>query len=162
MACIMIDAQEQKCEKVISNLFGFFPWKNCLVWLSFFISFIILLLLLYNNSLSFECIHIIEDKLFNVNLSVMGIDLAALAILFALFQDKKLSSEAKKAFKEQSGAFLFNAMAQLMAMVTYVICTIISIQTLFYVTFLIQIWAMLLVFDVLVELSTLISAIINQ
>jgi hypothetical protein len=92
----------------------------------------------------------------------MGVDLAALAILFALFQDKKLEDEAKKAFKEQCGVFLFNAVVQLMAIVFFVMCAIIPVQTLLYVTFLLQIWAILLVFDVMVELFTLISAILNK
>ncbi len=158
---IMIDARKQNSCKVLSDLFGIFPWRNCIVWFALFIS-LILLNLLYNNSLSLKCIHEIENNLFNANLSIMGVDLAALAILFALFQDKKLEDEAKKAFKEQCGVFLFNAVVQLMAIVFFVMCAIIPVQTLLYVTFLLQIWAILLVFDVMVELFTLISAILNK
>lgn len=157
----MTDAREHNLLKILSDLFGVFPWKHCIVWILLFISFI-LLILLYNNSLSFNCIHEIENNLFNANLSIMGIDLAALAILFALFQDKDLSNGAKNAFKEQSGVFIFNAVVQLMAIVLFVLCAIIFFKTLLYVTFLFQIWAILLVFDVIVELFTLISAIVNK
>ena len=157
----MIDAREQKCGIILSDLFDIIPWRNCVVWVSLLISFI-LLLLLYYNSLTLKCIHELENNLFNANLSIMAIDLAALAILFALFQDKTLSAEAQKAFKEQCGVFLYNAVMQLMAIVLFVLCAIISDQTLLYATFLLQIWAILLVFDVIVELFTLISAILNK
>ena len=158
----MTDARKQKCRKVISDFFSIFPWRNCIVWFSLFISLILLLLMLYNDSITLECIHKIEDNLYVANISVMSIDLAALAILFALFQDKILTSEAKKAFKEQCGVFIFNAVVQLLALVIFIICSIISIDIFLYVTFLIQIWAIILVFDVIVELFTLISAILNK
>lgn len=159
---IMIDARKQKCSKVLSDLFGFFPWRNYMVWITLLVSLIFLIILLYNGSHSIECIQKIEVNLFNANLSVMGVDMAALAILFALFQDKQLSSEAKRAFKEQCGVFLFNAVVQLIALMIFVICTIITVPAFIYATFLVQIWAILLVADVIVELFTLISAIINK
>lgn len=158
----MIDARKQKCSKVFSDLFGFFPWSNWMVWITLVVSLIFFIILLYNGSHSLECIQNIEENMFNANLSVMGVDMAALAILFALFQDKQLSSEAKKAFKEQCGAFLFNAVVQLIALMIFVISAILSVPSLLYATFLVQIWAILLVIDVIVELFTLISAIINK
>ena len=158
----MIDAREQKCWKILSDLFVFFPWRNCFIWLSLLVSLIFLILMLFNDSLSQECIQKIEDSLFNVNITVMGVDMAALAILFALFQDKQLSNEGKKAFKEQCGAFLFNAVAQLIALMIFVLCALLSIQALLYATFLVQIWAVVLIADVIVELFTITTAIINK
>jgi hypothetical protein len=158
---IMVDARRQKCGKVLSDLFAVFPWRNCIVWFSLFIS-LLMLSLLYNNSLTLECIHKTENYLFNANLSIIGIDLAALAILFALFQDKELLDEAKKAFKEQCGVFLFNAVIQLIAIVLFVMSTIIPFPTILHATFILQIWAILLVFDVIIVLFTSITAILNK
>lgn len=158
----MINAKKQKCRKVLIDFIVFFPWRNRVVWLTLLISLIFLLLLLLNSSHSIECIHKTEDILSNANLAIMGIDMAALAILFALFQGKQLTCEAKKAFKEQCGVFLFNAVMQLMSLIVFILCIILSLNIVLYVSFLFQIWALLLVFDVIVELFTLISAIINK
>ena len=158
----MIDARKQKFGKVITDFIFFLPWSNFLVRSSLLVCLIFLVLLISNDSLSFEYISKIGDHLFSANLTIMGVDMAALAILFALFQDKQLSTEAKKAFKEQCGAFLLNAVGNLLAIVLFVICTFLATKLILYVTFFFQIWAILLVFEVVIELFTLVSTIINK
>lgn len=134
--------------------------------IAFIISFIpLIILLLCNDFDSSQCNRNLIEKLFNANLTLFSVDITALAILFALFQDKKMDKCAKEAFKVQSISFISNAILQFLAIIlaiVYFTCSTLNCIIFVCIVFIIQIWALLLVFDIIVELYTLISAIINK
>jgi hypothetical protein len=99
-------------------------------------------------------------KLSDANLAMFGIDIAVIAILFALFQEKKLDNIAKDAFREQNISFVGNAILQLFAfLLSIVILTFKFPMMIIWMTLFFQIWALILVFDIIIELYCLHSAI---
>lgn len=161
---VMVTAKKENSGKVFTDMWNDFKTKRCIVLIAFVISLVpVIFLLLYDNNESILTNTI--DKLFNVNLSVLSVDIAALAILFAMFQGVNLDNNAKVAFKEQSISFIGNAIFQFVAIIIAIVNSICipSNSGLFGITVIfIQIWAIILVFDIIVELYTLITAITNK
>lgn len=161
---VMVTAKKENSGRVFTDMWNDFKTKRCTVLIAFVISLVPLIFLLLNDNMKSILTNTI-DKLFNVNLSVFSVDIAALAILFALFQGEKLDNNAKEAFKEQSISFIGNAIFQFVAIVIAIvnsICIPSNSDFLGITIIFIQIWAIILVFDIIVELYTLITAITNK
>ena len=101
-------------------------------------------------------------NLSNSNLALLGVDIAALAILFSLFQDKTMDINAKEAFKEQNISFIGNAFLQLISFLLSIVCKFVSLYVVLYLTLFFQFLSLVLVFDLIIELYTLHSAITNK
>ena len=161
----MVTARKENIGKVFADIWNDIKTKGCVVIITFVISLLPLIILLLNNSIESIPHYTLVDKLFNVNLSVLSVDIAALTLLFAVFQGLTLENSAKKAFKEQSISFIGNAIFQFIAIVIgiiYFICSPSSSYFFEIIAIFIQIWAIVLVFDVIVELYTLTTAITNK
>lgn len=132
--------------------------KYCTLLFTAVLSLILLYLFDCYGSQDCKVLCCIVNKLSEANLTILGIDIAALAILFALFQDKNIDPNAKKAFKEQSMSFLSNSALQLIAFLLSLVHIIIPLRIVIFF----QLWAMILVFDLILELYMLRSAITNR
>ena len=93
---------------------------------------------------------------------MLGIDIAALAILYAFFLNEDMDENAKKAFREQNISFVGNAFLQITAFLLSVLYIVYSTDTITFVTLFIQILALALVFDLIIELYTLHTLITNK
>ena len=101
-------------------------------------------------------------EIINANTAILGIDIAAFAILFAALQGKKLDNKAKKAFDEQSITVLGNAFFQLLAILLSISYALFTIPFLFWVSLCCQIFALINVFDIIFELYTLTTLVNNK
>ena len=160
----MESAIEKTPQEVLSDMKNDLARKRCTLLITFVISLLPLIILLLCQYYGFSQDKNLLENLFNANLAILGVDLAALAILFALFQDKELDDSAKNAFKEQSIAFVGNALLQIVAIMFNILNSICQsfCCAFYYISFIFQIWALIGVFDIIVELYTLITAIINN
>ena len=160
----MESAIEKTLQEVLSDMKNDLARKRCTLLITFVISLLPLIILLLCQYYGFSQDKNLLEDLFNANLAILGVDITALAILFALFQDKKLDDSAKNAFKEQSSAFIGNAFLQLVAILFNILNSIChSFSCVFYyISFVLQIWALICVFDIIIELYTLITAITNK
>ncbi len=160
-------AQKQTFEALFSDLCRELKHKRCEAIVTFVISLLpLIIVMLCNGSIGLSCDGRENPiaKLLDVNLSILGVDIAALAIIMALFQNTKLDDKAKEAFKVQSIAFIGNAIVQLLSIliaIMYFAC-LSSLWMASYFVFLFQIWALLLVFDIILELFSLRTAITNK
>ena len=96
----MESAIEKTPQEVLSDMKNDLARKRCTLLITFVISLLPLIILLLCQYYGFSQDKNLLENLFNANLAILGVDLAALAILFALFQDKELDDSAKNAFKE--------------------------------------------------------------
>ena len=160
----MTTAFERPFKQVLSDMTHDLARKRCTLVITFIISLLPLIILLLCQYYGFSQDKNLLEDLFNANLAILGVDITALAILFALFQDKKLDDSAINAFKEQSSAFIGNAFLQLVAILFNILNSIChSFSCVFnYISFVFQIWALICVFDIIIELYTLITAITNK
>ncbi len=160
----MVSAKKKSLCEVLCNLFTDLCGRLSPLFFSLLITIISLLLLIIYGA----DIHSIGDctinKLFSANISILSIDIAALSILFALFNKESLEQNAKEAFKEQSITFIGNALVQYFAITFAVIyfCCGSSCSILLYVVLAFQIWPLLHVFEMILQLHTMISAILNK
>lgn len=156
----MTTAVLQKKGKVICDFFGeLFSRKPLTLFLCFIISLITIVIIRFYGGVN--CCGFLND-LKNINTSLLGIDIAALAILFALLQGKELDKKAKEAFEEQSITFLGNAMFQFFAITLYLIHLLFHLCFLYWFSMGIQIFALIAVFDLIIEMYTLTSLIKNK
>ena len=157
-----IGAEKHCLFEVLGNITRDMGCKLCTLLITFIISFIVLLAIVYNDNPSFNLQRIISC-LSTANLNMLGVDIAALSILFALFHNKMMDKNAEQAFKEQNISFIGNAFLQLIAFLLS-IGSIGNMSSYFlnYITLFVQIWAMILVFDLIIEIYTLHSAITNK
>ena len=102
------------------------------------------------------------STLSTVNITMLGVDIAAIAILYALLQEKKMDDNAIKAFKEQNISFVGNAFLQLVAFISSIFFIFCSTDVMAYISLFIQFLALTLIFDLIIELYSLHSAITNK
>ena len=104
----------------------------------------------------------IPTKLSDVNTGMIGINIAILGILAALFVGKNLSDSAKKAIKVQYSIMVVNAFLHFIVVIMCALLDVFPIQSYLIVTFLIQCWALCGVIDIFLELFTLHTAIVGR
>lgn len=155
----MITAILQNRRKVISDFFNQLRSKKQITMFCCFFSSIIILVIIY-----FYGIHncSLLKELSSVNISLLGIDIAAFAILIALLQDKELDKNAKDAFEEQSITFLGNAFFQLLAIIFFLLHLVFNSCFLNWFAMGVEIFALIEVFDMIIEMFTLTSLIKNK
>ena len=89
------------------------------------------------------------------NIGFLGIDVAALAILSAMFHGITMEGSAEEAFREQKISFIFNGFIQMLGIVGSTVCVIWNNNVLLNIVIGIQFIAILTVFDLLIELYTI-------
>lgn len=149
---------QEKGKVIIDFLDQLFSKKLLTLLICFIISLITIVLIRFYGII---CCSFLE-KLNSVNISLLGVDIAALAILFALLQGKVLDNNAKDAFEEQSITFLGNALFQLFAIIFYFLCFVFHSCLLEWIAMGTQIFALIGVFDMIIEMYTLTSLIKNK
>lgn len=155
----MVTAILQKKGEVILEFFNqLFSRKPLTMFLCFIFSLIAMVLIHFYGIISCGFL----KDLNNVNISLLGVDIAALAILFALLQGKELDKNAKDAFDEQSITFLGNAFFQLLAIILFVLHLVFHSCLLCRISMGVQIFALIAVFDMIIEMFTLTSLIKNK
>lgn len=101
-------------------------------------------------------------ELSTANLTIMGFDIAALALLLSLFNEKTLNSAAKNAFNEQFISFIGNAVFQLFTFLLALFYPLVESSWICsYLIVFLQLWALILVFDIIIEIYTFKTTIKN-
>ena len=154
-----IYAVPQKPYKVIFDFFRQLWTRKILTLVCFFLFSLIATIMIRFYGLIKCCI---LKEIINANIAVLGIDIAALAILFAVLLDKQLEGDAKQAFDEQSITLLGNALFQLLAILLLIANAVFSSSYLFWMSFCFQFFALIHVFDIIIEMFTLTSLIRNK
>lgn len=154
------DAKPQEPHVVIKHLLqDIFKYKRCtLLWTCIFSLVITILIDKFcpscnpKEDFSSTCI--------NFNIAVLGVIVACLAIVFAIFQGRYFTEDGKKAFDEQIISFVLCAFFQIVAIIiTFVLATEGNVGLKTYLVYFIQIWNLFLLGDAIIELYTLASAV---
>lgn len=154
------------CEVLSDILYDIIRHKTCTIIFTLIVTFIFsiipLMILCENRGGCPESILSLMHYLSDANKSILGFDIASLSILMALFRDVRVKGTSKEAFTEQFISFIGNAFLQFGALIIFMLFTIICYSWIFcYIVLFIQIWALILVFDLIVEIYTLKTKITN-
>ena len=158
----MTSAMKQPLKKVFGDLFNDFCCKGKTLLFFAVLCLCFVLFCYYWGWYDQNELSCLINRLSDTNIAIMGVDIAALAILFALFQNAKMDNDAKNAFKDQSISFIGNALLQWLAFLVSLICQTSSNQVISYIILFFQLWPVFLVFDLIVEVYTLNSVITNK
>lgn len=153
-------AEEQCFITVYKDIFKDLWKKKCTLIITGAISFLIIVGFHYSLNEDIELDKII-DHLSNANIAVLSVDIAALAILFGLIINAHLDKTARCAYEEQKITFIGNAFLQLIAFIVKICVPVFCINSCsffyYYAIIFIQLWALILVFDLIIELYTITS-----
>lgn len=154
-----ITAEKQSLCRVMEDLLSDLGLKKIVIVVTGLICFIVVALLFHFDFCK-SCD--ISDRLFSANITMLGVDVAAIALLLALFSGVELEEKATEALRSQNIAFVANALLQLLAVVLFIFTFFFSCCIFNAIVAYIQITALVLVWDVIVELFALSSIIIKR
>ena len=163
----LLGAEEKSlCEVLPDILKDICTHKKCTLLFTIFLSFIISLIPLSVLCKTIECntcfMSDLVRELSTANLTIMGFDIAALALLLSLFNEKTLNSAAKNAFNEQFISFIGNAVFQLFTFLLALFYPLVESSWICsYLIVFLQLWALILVFDIIIEIYTFKTTIKN-
>lgn len=160
----VIDAkQEPPCNVMSDILMEIISYKKCTLLFSLLICTIPFALLIMCSEGNPSAISNLVETMSSANLAMIGFDIAALAIIITMFNNEIIKGQGKDAFNEQVISFVGNAIFQLIVLILSFYYTLLkSNMTFCYLTVFLQLWALILVFDLIIELYTLKSKIINK
>ena len=153
-----ITAEKQPLCRLMKDLISDLASKKTVIVVTGLICFIVVALLFLNSCKS--CVFL--DKLFNANITLLSVDVAAIAFLLTLFSGVELEEKAVEALRSQNIAFVANALLQLLAVVLFLFTLFFSNCIFNAIVAYIQITALVLIWDVIIELFALSSIIIQR
>ena len=156
---ILYASKTNLCE-ILSHIFRVLAKKRLAILVALVAGIISVLSLRMTHTCVCELKKIITN-LVNINVDILTIDIAILAILISFISlNVKLTKKAKYTLKVQYSIIISNAFLQLLGLVLSLFCGVCSNWVYLYITLLIQLWALYGVFDLLIEVYTLHHALI--